>query len=282
MSDDTPTPPKRRKRVSKVDMSDVGPPPSRKDDPEGFRAWSREYTRRYRMVHRETINEKNRVYREENREKVLMMHRESYWRNREQNILKMREWKRKNRSAVREYSRKYSAEHPELREKAKKRWKDWYQENKQRHIENGRKYVKRNRERCRGYKRKWQKNHPENRNKNWRIRRARENGAYIPLTVEEQKQADALYVQRDILTETTGIEHHVDHIVPLSKGGIDHPINLRVITWEENVSKGSKLIPDAMPLIPLIEALKKERQGWLNSEQGNLRDLFNDETETGT
>lgn len=266
-------------RRSKIDMSDVGPPPSRKDDPEGFRAWSREYSRRYRMVYRETINEKNRVYWKENREKVLVMKRESYWRNREQNILKMREWKRKNRSAVREYARKYLAEHPECREKAKKRCIDWYRENKQRHIEYGREYVKRNRERSRGYKRKWEKNHPENRNKNWRIRRAREIGAYIPLTAEEQKQMDNLEIQRQVMTKTTGIEHHLDHILPLSRGGIDHPVNFRVITAEENLAKGNKLIPEAMALIPTIEALRKERQDWINTNQHNLLDLFeNDET----
>jgi len=94
------------------------------------------------------------------------------------------------------------------------------------------------------------------------------------LTAEEQKQMGDLEIQRQVMTKTTGIEHHLDHILPLSRGGIHHPINLRVISWEENVSKGSKLIPEAMALIPLIEALRKERQDWINTNQHNLLDLF--------
>jgi 5-methylcytosine-specific restriction endonuclease McrA len=43
------------------------------------------------------------------------------------------------------------------------------------------------------------------------------------------------------LTKETGIEHHVDHIIPLAKGGPHLPWNLQVITKTENLSKGAKI-----------------------------------------
>jgi len=49
----------------------------------------------------------------------------------------------------------------------------------------------------------------------------------------------------------TGIQHHVDHIIPLSKGGLHHPDNLQILTAEENLKKGAKLIPgqDETPIV---------------------------------
>jgi 5-methylcytosine-specific restriction endonuclease McrA len=52
----------------------------------------------------------------------------------------------------------------------------------------------------------------------------------------------ALYEESARLTRETGIRHHVDHIIPLSKGGMHHQDNLRVVTWIENLSKGAKLV----------------------------------------
>lgn len=49
------------------------------------------------------------------------------------------------------------------------------------------------------------------------------------------------YEDAQRLTQETGIQHHVDHIWPLSKGGPHLPWNLRVITATENLSKSDKI-----------------------------------------
>lgn len=51
------------------------------------------------------------------------------------------------------------------------------------------------------------------------------------------------YVLRDIKNKAHGkTVYHVDHIVPLAKGGIHHPSNLQLATAKWNQSKGAKII----------------------------------------
>lgn len=57
----------------------------------------------------------------------------------------------------------------------------------------------------------------------------------------DKSKIRAIYEESARLTRETGIVHHVDHIVPLSKGGLHHQDNLQVLTWLENVKKGNKL-----------------------------------------
>ena len=61
------------------------------------------------------------------------------------------------------------------------------------------------------------------------------------LTAEEARQVITIYALRIRLTRETGVEYHVDHRIPLSKGGRHHPDNLWVITAVENMRKGAKL-----------------------------------------
>ena len=62
----------------------------------------------------------------------------------------------------------------------------------------------------------------------------------IHLTDGEQMFVNEYYKVASELT-AAGTKHHVDHIIPLSKGGLHAPWNLQVLTATENLSKGSKL-----------------------------------------
>ena len=60
-------------------------------------------------------------------------------------------------------------------------------------------------------------------------------------TQYEINQIKAIYRLRYALTRNTGVEYHVDHCIPLSRGGEHHPSNLWVITAAENLRKGNRL-----------------------------------------
>jgi len=58
---------------------------------------------------------------------------------------------------------------------------------------------------------------------------------------EDKEKILEFYKEAERLTEETGILYSVDHIIPLSKGGLHHHDNLQVITLSENSRKGNKL-----------------------------------------
>lgn len=72
--------------------------------------------------------------------------------------------------------------------------------------------------------------------------RARKRNQTPILTTEEKVQIYEIYKKRNELTESTGIPHHVDHIIPLSKGGEHHPNNLQILTAEQNLKKGARIL----------------------------------------
>ena len=62
------------------------------------------------------------------------------------------------------------------------------------------------------------------------------------LSDDEEALIQHVYDQRDMLNQAAGfIQYHVDHIIPLAKGGQHHPDNLQVISASENVRKGTKV-----------------------------------------
>lgn len=72
-------------------------------------------------------------------------------------------------------------------------------------------------------------------------RRGKERLVWKMLTEEEKDRVYKFYQDAKILSEQTGIKHHVDHIIPLSSGGLHHPDNLQILTKEENLQKGTRL-----------------------------------------
>lgn len=63
------------------------------------------------------------------------------------------------------------------------------------------------------------------------------------LSPEELDKIYKIYERCRLISEATGIKHHVDHIMPLSKGGLHHPDNLQILTAEENLKKGDRIQP---------------------------------------
>ena len=72
------------------------------------------------------------------------------------------------------------------------------------------------------------------------MRYTRKRGLTPPLTTYDKERIEALYEEAKQLEKQTGKPHHVDHVWPISKGGVHHWCNLMVVTAEENLSKGDR------------------------------------------
>jgi len=58
--------------------------------------------------------------------------------------------------------------------------------------------------------------------------------------IYELREMRAIYRECRLRSKRDGIEYHVDHIIPLSKGGLHHPSNLQILIWIDNIRKGNK------------------------------------------
>ena len=124
------------------------------------------------------------------------------------------------------------------------RRKAWYSKN----AEYAKAYCKNNRNKINKYKLQWRLQNPGSAIKETigsarsRAMRIGGLGCVPQLTPDEQVRLYKIYETRYYLTESTGVMHHVDHIVPISKKGLHHPDNLQVLTAAENCKKRDKII----------------------------------------
>jgi hypothetical protein len=151
------------------------------------------------------------------------------WKTREefQNIDKkekeaIREWRIANQDHLKNY---YKNIYSKNKEKIKQIVKEWYLKNKDKSNNRHLSWVKNNKE-------KWVAS--------CAIQRAKKRKLTPNLSKEEKMVMQKFYLHAKILTEKLGIIHHVDHVVPLAKGGIHHPSNLQVIPASVNLRKGAR------------------------------------------
>jgi hypothetical protein len=137
-------------------------------------------------------------------------------------------WNEDNTEKAREQNKTWYAAHPE---KNRAKTKAWREANPEKASETGK---------------AWREANPDkfaaSRTKRRAKRRACERDAIVPLTPEEQARVDAIYA------ESERLGWHVDHIKPITKGGLHHPDNLVAIPPVMNMGKGGQYWPDLYAL----------------------------------
>jgi hypothetical protein len=188
-----------------------------------YRAAHSEQRRKWREANRKKERERARKYREANAEKVAERHRK---------------YRAANAEKVAERHRKYQAANAE---KVYERKRKYYEANQEKLAERARKYYEANRENFAECKRKWRAANAEKIAADAAERRALKINATPPLTLAQKEQIIARYVIAQQLNSLSAPgTYHVDHIIPLSKGGLHHPDNLRVIRAVDNLRKSAR------------------------------------------
>ena len=228
----------------------------RAKNPEKVKKWSRDTYKRnaeqYRQASREyyhnpenneRLKANNRRYHRENKEEQRIKQREWYEQNKEEVASKSKAYRDKNRDMINKRAAAYRAR-PGQREAA---------------VEFSRKWRKENPE----LTAIWRKENREQLRQNNKLRNIMIDNNPIPDTWEpvddaiikeiylRRNELNATYMQGDDVEmngyESCKLPYHVDHIIPICKGGPHHQKNLRVIESILNNGiggKGSKLDED--------------------------------------
>lgn len=181
---------------------------------------------------------------EERKEKSRERSKKYYLENRKEIKAKTRAYKEENREYYANYMKKY---YEKNKEKLQKDSKEYYENNKDHLLELCRQYCLRNKDRVAEIKRRHIEKHRTRYRERSAARRLREKKA-TPRWASIDEIYD-VYELAEFLTEESGEQYHVDHIVPIygkNVCGLHVAINLRAITAFENMSKGNKLIEELL------------------------------------
>lgn len=145
------------------------------------------------------------------REKERKRQMETYYADHAGSIERQRRYQSENRDKYRAAAKKWRNENPLMMRVCKDIWDS---KNKHKNAASAKRYYTRKRQRC-----------------------------PVWLTQEHHDQIERFYWAARWLTDQSGVEHEVDHIVPLhgeNVCGLHVPWNLQILTATENASKGNR------------------------------------------
>ena len=211
--------------------------------------------------------------------------RRHYEANREHVLAVNRAWRVSHPEAGIVIQKRYYEAHPERRAEASRAWKErnidrckasraiHREKNKvatkvarqKRESENKEKYARLRLEYKLANPEAWRASQEKHRLANLdrfaakeQLRRAKKiNATPAWLTPTQKAEMLGFYTESRAVTEQTGVEHEVDHIVPLRGRlvcGLHVPWNLQVITASQNASKGNRFSPESSPIALQLSA----------------------------
>ena len=185
----------------------------------GFQPKCKGCCKQYRQANKIKINMRVKKWRESNKEKISVQRKKHRQANKVKINVRVKKYRRDNKE--------------ELSIKRKK----YRQINKEKIIIQQREYQQINKEKISARHKKYRKDNPDKVNNYIANYRAKKFSQIYILTETEKDQIELLYRKRQEL----GSGWHVDHIIPISKGGFHHPANLQIVTAQYNLQKHDKL-----------------------------------------
>lgn len=137
-----------------------------------------------------------------------------------------KKWKAKNKEAVAAYQKEYD--------------KNYYQENKGKVLANKKRYAQENKDKVAVHSKNWKQKNNSKVISYCAKRRASKINA-TPLWFNKT-EVELMYEISTMITELSGEQHHVDHIVPLhgkNVCGLHTVDNLQVISATQNLAKSN-------------------------------------------
>jgi hypothetical protein len=176
----------------------------------------------YYQKNKEKIKAQSKAYIKNNKERVEEIRAAYYQRHKELIKAKNKKYYEENKDHANAISKKY------------------YKANKEKHRALVKEYYVKNKEKANACKKAWREANKDKISVHVANRRALKFRATIRLTELDKFVIEAVYNLAKLRTKQTGIQWHVDHIVPLTIGGLHKPTNLQVVPGSWNLSKGNR------------------------------------------
>lgn len=194
--------------------------------------------RLYNRANAEHVKESCRRYNAENNEAVTAQKRQHYAENRNLILERQKQYRDENKDAIRERKRVYDENH---KEQKRERGRVWRAKNYDTIRERRQKWSKEHASEVRERSRRWAANNPDARNAQHHLRRARmleAGGSFTASDIESirKAQGNRCYLCGKSLKRS----YHIDHFIPLAKGGTNDPGNLRLACPHCNLTKHDK------------------------------------------
>jgi len=172
-------------------------------------------------------------YHEENKDRQRDQKKECYSENKEYILEQSNKWREKNKEYYKEYDKEYRKNN---KEKIRKYNKKYYQKNKSKADTWNKKYYQEHKKEKKEYVKEYGIKNKEKMQIIYANRRARKKNA-IPNNVC-MKKVSYIYLLCSKFNGIYGyIKYHVDHIKPISKGGLHHQDNLQILEAKLNMKK---------------------------------------------
>ena len=191
----------------------------------------------------------DKAYYEANKEKILAKRKEYRRTNKERIIAYRKVYYEGNKEKIKTSVKAYREAN---KEKVKACREAWVEANKEKIADYRKAWVEANKEKVSAYYKTYKEANKERVAAGKAKRRALKQ-KQVPVHLRdcphEKKRLVEIYKLRKILSEATGVQHHVDHMWPIADGGPHWSGNLQVIPAEENMRKNASVCEDTKTTI---------------------------------